>query len=243
MLYSSIQNPKIKEIAKLKQKKYRDEKSLFMVEGDIATLEAYKVGALQEIFLREGYTMDLDVPFSFITDKVMKHLSSLDSIPNVIGICKKKNFNNTFQRVVVLEDVQDPGNVGTIIRSAVAFHVDTIFLSRGCADPYSSKVLRASQGMIFHIRILVEPIEKILSQLKEKQIPIYGTRVDLGKEVFRLYKREKFAIIMGNEGQGISKKTLDACDDFLYIPMSSSCESLNVGVATSILLYELDKKG
>ena len=88
MLYSSIQNPKIKEIAKLKQKKYRDEKSLFMVEGDIATLEAYKVGALQEIFLREGYTMDLDVPFSFITDKVMKHLSSLDSIPNVIGICK-----------------------------------------------------------------------------------------------------------------------------------------------------------
>ncbi len=242
MLYSSMQNSKIKEISKLRQKKYRDEKSLFLVEGNTAVMEAYKSGFLEEVFVREGYYFDLSVNISFVTDKVMKGISSLESIPNIIGVCKKNNLKNIGNRIVVLEDVQDPGNIGTIIRSAVAFSCDTIILTKGCADPYSPKVQRASQGMSFHISIIIDSLENILPKIHEKKIPIYGTKVDSGKEVFRLYKREKFAIIMGNEGQGLSCETMAFCDDFLYIPMHSSCESLNVGVATSILLYELDKK-
>lgn len=243
MLYSSLQNPKIKEICKLRQKKYRDQTSLFMVEGKTGVIEAYKKGVLKSLLLREGKTIDIDFPKDFVTDSVMQKITSLESIPYVIGICKKKETHTYGNRIVVLEDVQDPGNIGTIIRSAVAFHVDTIILSKACADPYSPKVQRACQGMAFHINIVVATLSEILPKLREKSIPIYGTKVNGGKEVFHLYKGEKFAIIMGNEGQGLSQEALTFCDDFLYIPMSSLCESLNVGVATSILLYELDKKG
>lgn len=243
MLYSSLQNPKIKEVCKLKQKKYRDESGLFLVEGETALIEAFRKKALTEVFVREGTSFSMDVPISFVTDKVMEALSSLDSIPNVIGICRKNRSLEITDRIVILENVQDPGNVGTIIRSAVAFHVGTVFLTKGCADPYSPKVQRAMQGMGFHISITEGDPHTFLSLLKEKGIPIYGTKVNTGKEVFRLYKREKFAIIMGNEGRGISSSIQEYCDDFLWIPMSPLCESLNVGVAASILLYELDKKG
>lgn len=243
MLYSSLQNPKIKEICKLKQKKYRDQTSLFIIEGEVGVKEAYKKGVLQQVLLREGYMIDIDFPKDFVTDSVMQKITSLESMPTVVGICKKKELYTLGSRIVILEDVQDPGNIGTIIRSAVAFHADTMILSKACADPYSPKVQRASQGMIFHINIIVTSLQAILPEIRKKNIPIYGTKVNGGKEVFHLYKGEKFAIIMGNEGQGLSKTMLSFCDDYLYIPMRSLCESLNVGVATSILLYELDKRG
>lgn len=241
MLYSSINNHKIKEIRNLKQKKYRDKTSLFIVEGEKLVREAEKKGVLQEVFKQENFPFISKVSTHEVTNKVMKEITSLESIPKIIGICKKQKAY-LGSRIVILEDVQDPGNIGTIIRSAVAFSADTIVVSKGCADPYSPKVQRAAQGMNFHISILEEEVETILPILKEQKIPIYGTKVNGGKKIFHLYKPEKFAIIMGNEGKGLQKKTLEACDEFLYIPMNDACESLNVGVATSILLYELDKR-
>lgn len=242
MLYSSLQNPKIKEICKLKQKKYRDQKGLFLVEGKVSVMEAYHKNVLREVFVREGFSFSLPIPTSLVTDTVMKHISSLESIPSIIGLCAKPTFSHMGDRIVILENIQDPGNIGTIVRSAVAFHASAVVLLEGCADPYGFKALRAMQGMIFHIPIFTLSFEEIYSFLKQNKIPLYGTKVNGGKEVFRLYKKEKFAIIMGNEGQGLREHTLSFCDDYLSIPMNTLCESLNVGVATSILLYELDKK-
>ena len=138
-----------------------------------------------------------------------------------------------------MDNVQDPGNLGTIIRSSVAFNVDTIILSNTTVDLYNSKVIRASQGMIFDANIVIGDLKELLGNLEN--YTIYGTRVDGGKELKTISKEEKQIIIMGNEGKGVSKEILDMCDEYLYINMNNNCESLNVAVATSIILYELDK--
>jgi len=241
MLYSSLENSKIKELKKLNQKKYRDKTNLFLVEGEHLLLEAYKSGYLKEVLLLEGTELNLDVPINYMTRNVEKHISALDTPTGMIGICEKKNSNINGDRLLILDDVQDPGNLGTIIRSAVAFNIDTIILSEKCADVYSSKVVRASQGMLFHINILVKKLYECIPKLQTQDYRVFGTKVTLGNDIKTLEKMKKFAIIMGNEGNGVKKELLDMCDEYIYIKMNESCESLNVAVATSIILYELDK--
>ena len=160
----------------------------------------------------------------------------------IISDFKYKNevfkINN---KILMLDGVQDPGNLGTIIRSSVAFNVDTIIVSNDTVDMYNSKVLRATQGMIFNINIIERNIEDTIVNLKKNGYIVYGTKVNGGKSLKSVEKSKKFAIIMGNEGKGVSSSILDLCSDYIYIDMNSNCESLNVGVATSIILYELDK--
>ena len=240
MLYSSVNNHKIKEIRKLKEKKYRDKENLFLIEGAHQVQEAYKKGALKEVFILEDNTFDFDVQINYVTEKVMSSLSDLPSIPKIIGVCEKK-VGTVKGNVLILDDIQDPGNLGTIIRSSVAFNLGTIILSENCTDIYSSKVLRATQGMIFNINIIKANLEEELLKLKDNGYKIYGTKVNGGKVLKTLEKSEKFAIIMGNEGNGVSKKILDMCDEYIYIEMNKACESLNVAVATSIILYELGR--
>lgn len=241
MVYTSVQNPKIKEARKLLEKKERDRKNLFLIEGKHLVEEAYKSGVLKEVFLLEGETDTLGIPTSIVSKNVMKSLSSLESVPTIIGIALKKEEPSIGNHIVILEDVQDPGNIGTILRSAVAFRVDTVILTKGCADVYSPKVVRSSQGMLFHLSILQKEIEEVIPFLKENQIFVIGTKVNGGKPVKDIEKFSKFAIIMGNEGMGVKESTLSLCDTFAYIPMNENCESLNVGVAASILLYELGR--
>lgn len=242
MLYSSLENSKIKELRKLKQKKYRDKSGLFLAEGEHLVLEAYKSGYLKEVLLLERESLDLEVPISYVTENVMKSLSSLDTVTPMIGVCVKKEKAVIGDRVLILDEVQDPGNMGTIIRSAVAFNVDTIILSENCADIYSSKVVRASQGLLFYMNFVIGNLEEIISKLKNDNYFILGTKVTKGNELKSVYKSDKFAIIMGNEGNGVKDNLLDLCDEYIYIKMNEKCESLNVGVATSIILYELDKR-
>lgn len=241
MIYSSIQNNKIKDLKKLNIKKYRDKMGMFLVEGEHLVLEAYNAGYLKEVLLLEGNDLSLDVEVNYVSESVMKFLTSLDTPTNMIGVCAKKNNEIKGDRLLVLDDVQDPGNLGTIIRSAVAFNIDTILLSSKCADIYSSKVLRASQGMVFHINFVICDLEEKLLLLKNSGYQILGTRVTSGNDLKSLEKKKKFAIIMGNEGNGVRKTLLDLCDEYIYIKMKENCESLNVAVATSIILYELDK--
>lgn len=241
MIYTSINNPKIKYLYKLKDKKFRDKEKSYIIEGDHLVKEALKRNIVKEIYCLEDVNLDYSST-NYITSDIMKHITSLNSIPSVIALCKKEDSKDIGNKIVILEDVQDPGNIGTIIRSAVAFDVDTIILTKGCADVYSPKVLRATQGMIFHLNIISEEIEKIIPILKKRKIKILGTKVDNGKNLKTIDKIDKFAIIMGNEGNGVKKETLDMCDEYIYIKMNKTCESLNVGVATSIILYELDKK-
>ena len=241
MLYSSIDNNKIKDLKKLHNKKYRDKKGLFLVEGKHLVLEAYKTGYLKELLLEENELLPLDVMTYYMTNNVKNYLSELETPTNVIGVCNKKEGIIKGNKIVYLDCIQDPGNLGTIIRSCVAFNIDTLVLSRDCVDLYNSKVIRASQGLVFHLNIVIADINEFCPNLKDNGYKIYGTKVTHGKSLKTIEKVSKFVIIMGNEGNGISELSSDYCDEFIYIDMNDKCESLNVGVATSIILYELDK--
>ena len=237
MLYSSIQNKRIKELKKLHLKKYRDQEKMFLIEGSHLIEEAYKSGYLKEVLLEEGESINIDIPINYASKNIIKYLSTLDTPSKIIGICEKKKNEIKGNKILILDEIQDPGNLGTIIRSAVAFNIDTIILSKDTVDLYSSKVIRASQGMIFKINIVIDSLEEIIPILKEKNYKIIGTKVSDSKELKSLEKMHKFAIIMGNEGKGVKQKVLDLCDEYICIKMNKNCESLNVAIATSIILY------
>lgn len=239
MIITSKDNKYIKDLRKLNEKKYRDKNKKFLVEGIHLVKEAYKTGNLLEILLVDDDYNDIDVKKTFITSEVMKSISSLETPYNVIGVCAFKEDESYGEKILILDGLQDPGNIGTIIRSAVAFNIDTIVLSEGCVDVYNSKVLRASQGMNFHINILKKELNSFILSLKEKDYLIYGTNVKNGEKIKSARNSSKYAIIVGNEGNGVSSDIQKLCDKNIYIEMNKKCESLNVAVATSILLYEL----
>ena len=241
MLYTSIENKKIKEIKKLNQKKYRTLTNTFFIESKHLVEEAYKAGYLKELLLEENETFKLDIETNYVTNSVMKYITELDNPNKIVGICNKLNEKELGNRILILDGIQDPGNLGTIIRSAVAFSVDTIVLGKTTVDLYNPKVIRASEGMLFHINIIERNLNDFILELKEKDYKIVGTKVTDGKNIKTLEKNEKICIIMGNEGNGINDDILNLCDEYIYIDMKKNCESLNVAVATSIILYELDK--
>ncbi len=241
MIYTSIENAKMKDLKKLHMKKYRDREGLFLVEGEHLVEEAYHAGILKTIIIEENHDYDYAVEKMYVSQAVLKFLSELETPQPVMGVCEKPVFQTLQGNILVLEDIQDPGNLGTMIRSAVAFHMGGIVVSLNTVDPYNEKVLRASQGLLFHIPLIVGDLKEILPTLKAQQYHILGTKVTHGKNIKSIEKNGLFAIIMGNEGKGMSEQIGEFCDDFVYIDMSDECESLNVGVAASILMYELDK--
>lgn len=242
MLITSLDNQKIKDIKKLQTKKYREKTSLFLVEGEHLVLEAYKAGCLETLILKDGFEYNLDVNTISVTENVLKYISELDTPQPMMGVCHKKEVSSTKGNIIILDNVQDPGNLGTIIRSAVAFNFDTIVLSNDSVDVYNSKVVRASQGLLFNVNIKIGDLTEIIPELKKDGYQIYGTKVTNGNDVKSIAKNSLFAIIMGNEGNGMSDTVSELCDSFVYINMNDKCESLNVGVAASILMYELGSK-
>ena len=237
-MITSVDNKRIKEVSKLNNRKYRKEMGLFLVEGSHLVEEAYKHNLLKEV-----YSLDEnDYPNNnVVSENVMRKISSLDTVPNIIGVCKFKIEKELGNKLLILDNIQDPGNLGTIIRSAVAFNVDTIVLSKDTVDLYNPKVIRATQGMIFNINIITRDLYSFVSNLKKENYKVYSTNVVNGSEVKNIERCEKCAIIMGNEGNGVRKELQDISDANIYIKMNPLCESLNVGVATSIILYELYK--
>lgn len=158
----------------------------------------------------------------------------------VIGIAsKKENLEYIGKRYLMLDKVSDPGNLGTIIRSAKAFNIDTLIVSEDCCDIYNEKVIRATEGAIFRLNIIKENLEEAINNLKKLNINIYGTDVNQGKDITTIPK-DNFCIIIGNEGSGISEKIKKLINENIYIK-TNNVESLNVAVATSIILYELNK--
>ena len=239
MLIGSTDNKKIKDIKKLHQKKYRDETRTFLVEGEHLVKEAYESGNLLEVICLYGEEFNYNVPIINVTSNVMKAISQLDTPYNIVGICKYMDEKELGKKILMLDDIQDPGNLGTIIRSSLAFNIDTIILSQKCVDLYNSKVLRGCQGMNFHINIIRDDLKKYITKLKEDNYVIYTTDVNDGKDLKSIEIKDKYVIIMGNEGNGVSKEISSLADEKIYIKMNSSCESLNVAVATSIILYQL----
>mgnify|MGYP002328675664 FL=1 len=242
MIITSLNNPTIKEISKLKNKKYRDLTNTYLVEGNHLVEEAYKNNLLTKIILLEDTTCNYDIEKIYVTKEVMKKLTELDTPNKIIGIVKENTPLPIGNKILILDNIQDPGNLGTIIRSSVAFDIDTIVLSPNTVDIYNPKVIRSTQGMIFYTNIITLKLKEFIDEIKTKNYTIFGTNVRNGKNIKEITLPEKFALVLGNEGQGVSKEIESLCDDNIYIKMSSKCESLNVSVATSILLYEVYNK-
>ena len=243
MLITSVDNKKIKRYVSLKNSRDRKKERLFLVEGMHMCYEANKSGLLVDILVLENTELSFDYSneITYVTENVMKKVSNLSSPTTVIGICKiLDNENIIGNHILLLDEVSDPGNIGTIIRSASAFNVDTIILSNNSVDIYNDKVLRSTQGMIFNMNIIYGDLLDIIPKLRDNGYTILGTNVNNGEDV-RNIKVSKYALIMGNEGRGVQEEIQNMCDKNLYINMNPNCESLNVGVATSILLYELNR--
>ena len=245
MLITSLENDKIKKILKLKDKKYRDMDNLFLVEGEHLVVEAYRSGLLNEILLKEDEVTMIPGDITYISEDIVKALSTLEAPSYIFGLCHKRDEDvNLGNKILLLDRIQDPGNLGTIIRSSKAFGIDTVVLGTGCCDLYNEKVIRATQGIGFSMNIVSRDLKEVIEELKKNEVPILGTRVTLGEDIRTLTAKdkEKYALIMGNEGRGVSEEILDMCDKYIYIETDDDAESLNVSIATSILLYELNRK-
>lgn len=242
-MITSLENKEIKKYLKLKKKKYRDLEKLFLVEGEHLIKEAEKSNSLVKVILTEDKELETNKEILYVTHEIMKKLSNLDTPPEMIGVCKINDNKKVKGNIILaLDDIQDPGNLGTIIRSAVAFNIKTILLSENTVDLYNPKVLRSTQGLLFYTNIIRCDLEKKLKKLKEEQYSIYVTNVEEGKEISKMNVAEKLVLVMGNEGNGVSSNIKSLKDENIYIKTNNLVESLNVGVATSILLYELDSK-
>lgn len=239
-MIESINNEKIKKYNKLLQKKYRDETNMYLVSTEHLVLEAQKRNLIIEIFLLEN-EKNIYGNVTYVKENVMRKLSNLNTIPRVVAVVKKERSKNIFGNIVMLDGLQDPGNLGTIIRSAVAFNIDTIILGDNTVDLYNEKVLRASEGMIFNINIVKKNLIDSIMELKVKGYKIIGTKVNNGIDIKDI-DVDKYAFIIGNEGNGISEDILNICDKYVYIPMNNKCESLNASIASSIIMYEINKK-
>lgn len=241
MVIESLENSRVKKYKKLKKRKYRDEYKEFIVEGLHSVREAFRSGIIVELILEEGVDLPFESPYVYVTRDIINKISSTDTPSSIMALCKiidrKEEIGN---KILVLDNIQDPGNLGTIIRSAKAFNIDTIILSKDTVDLYNPKVVRATQGIMFHMNIIRKDIVSEIKSLKKSGYVIYGTNVKKGTNVRKLSKEKKYVLIVGNEGNGVSEEVSKLCNKNLYIKMNDKVESLNVGVATSILLYELE---
>jgi len=240
VLITALNNERVKAWKKLHQSKYRLKTGLFMVEGMHLVLEAYKKGYVKTIILQQDELFPFAAELVYVTADVMRSLSRLKSPPLIMAVCQAKVGATTLgERLLIIDGVQDPGNLGTMIRSAVAFKIDTLIIGEGTVDPYHEKSIRASQGMIFHLPMVKHDLLTLLPQLKQEGYPLFGTRVTYGKSVKELKTQSRYALILGNEGAGLSPEIEALCDEVVYIPMADNCESLNVAIACSIILYQL----
>lgn len=233
---NSLTNGKVVFWSKLKQKKYQDE--LFIIEGEHLILEALNSGYLKEIITTGNKIYSKDIPHYLITNEIMKKLSDLESLPNVMGVCYKLKENSLTSKVLILDNIQDPGNLGTLIRSALAFNFKTVVIGSNTVSIYNSKVLRATEGMIFKLNIINKNTLEMIDILKSKNYLIVGTDVNNGVDIKDI-KTENMALVLGNEGKGLGENVLKLCAKKVNIKMTKDCESLNVGIAGSILMYEV----
>lgn len=233
MKITSIHNDNVKYWVSLKNKKIRDKERKFIVEGDHLIEEARKNNLIEYIIS----CVDENADF-YVTKEIMEKISDQKSISYNAAVVKFIPEDSVNGNVIILDNLQDPGNLGTIIRSSVAFNIDTIIISDTSVDLYNPKVVRSTEGMIFNLNVIRRNLEGIIPVLKNLGYKIVGTDVNEGIDV-RNISKENVAIIIGNEGNGMSGNVKEMCDEFINIKINKSCESLNAGVAASIIMYEV----
>lgn len=235
-MITSASNNTIKALIKLKQKKYRDETGYYLVEGEHLVEEAMKAKQVECLISTKDITSDL--PIIVVSNEVMSKLSFTKSPQSIMAKCKIKKEKKLIdgKRYLILDDLQDPGNIGTLIRTALAFSIDQVILSNNCVDLYNDKLLRSMQGANFHISCIYDDLKTVISTLKKNNVKIIGSALENGQDIKQIKISEKMAFIVGNEGNCMNKDILQECDYVGYIPINT-IESLNVAIAGSIMMY------
>lgn len=231
-MISSSENSKYKLLSKLNIGKHRKKEGKFIVEGSHLVEEAKKAGVLIEAYSiveKEGFTL--------IDESLMRKLCNTDTVVKEIGLCSFIKKEDMTSKILILDGVQDPGNMGALMRSACAFGFKTMFIGNGCVDIYNDKVIRSSQGAIFKLNFIFGNCVDFIDKIKEEYM-VLGTNVERGVSLSNVNKVDKMAIILGNEGNGVSQEVNDLMLNNIYIPMDDT-ESLNVAIAGSIIMYEL----
>nr|WP_263325495.1 RNA methyltransferase [Neobacillus sp. Marseille-Q6967] len=244
----SIQNPQVKQWKKLLTKKERDKSGTFLVEGFHLVEEALKekeqvidIIVSEKVGLPPGWNTG-SASVTLVTDEISNALSDTEAPQGIYAVCRKQDKEAPDAKTFLLIDaVQDPGNLGTMIRTADAAGIHAVVVGKGTVDEYNSKVLRSAQGSHFHLPILRGDLNEWVEKLKEKNIPVYGTALEGAAAYTDTPTSDSFAIIVGNEGNGVNKELLAKTTGNLYIPIYGKSESLNVAVATGILLYYFKK--
>ena len=243
-IITSKANSVVKNAKKLHQKKYR--KSSYLIEGWHLFEEAVQAGAkIEKIFALSEYGEKLtDYPQTvFVAEEILLDLADSQTPQGIVAIVQKEEEQMpdlTSGKYLCLEDVQDPGNVGTMIRTADAAGFSGVVVSSKSADIYSLKTLRSMQGSHFHVPIYRMSVEGFVEEAKKSGLPILATTLSQNSKDYReLAQLADFALVMGNEGQGISPFMTNQADQLVHITMKGQAESLNVAIAAGILMFYL----
>lgn len=243
-IITSKANSVVKNAKKLHRKKYR--KSAYLIEGWHLFEEAVQAGVtIEKIFALENYQEQL-AAFSqtvWVSEDILLDLADSQTPQGIVAVVQKEEVGQADLiqgKFLFLEDVQDPGNVGTIIRTADAAGFTGVIVSDKSADIYSLKTLRSMQGSHFHLPIYRMSSQRLLEEAKKAAIPVLATTLSKDSVDYReLPPIENFVLVMGNEGQGISPLMAESADQLVHISMKGQAESLNVAVAAGILIFHL----
>ena len=222
----------------------------FIVEGYHLVNEASKTNLLEAIISTDEKELKKinNVKRYLVNDAIINKIATTKNPQNILGIVKMLDHNITNllpiikgnkTKLIMLDDVNDPGNLGTIIRTAAGLGYDGIIMSPNTVDLYNEKVIRSTQGVMFKIPIIKANLQEIIKLLKKEKVFCIGTALTNAKDVKHITKKDKFAICLGNEAKGISKEVLDNMDENVKIAMKNDVESLNVSIAAGIIMYEM----
>ncbi len=228
-MITSKQNSSFKIWKQLKLKKYRDQNDMFLVYGSHLVEKAKEKGALLEIL-----TSNEHIDATHLSKELMDELQQAETYFDMIGVCKKTNPHQVSSKILMLDDVQDPDNLGALMRSASAFGFMHLIISHQSADAYNEKTIRASKGALFDLYIERKPLIETITNLKHSGYMIVCAEAHQKGDIVN---QNKLVLVMGNEGHGISKEVKELADYYVTIP-TKNVESLNVSVAGGILMYE-----
>lgn len=246
----SINNQVVSKLVSLKDKGVRSLEKQFLVEGYHLVEEAMKLNLLELVISTDEKVLkQISAKDKYlVTDAIIKKVSTTKTPQNIIGVVKMVDNNNLDEiltkdqvKLIILDDVNDPGNLGTIIRTATALGYDGIISSLKTVDYYNEKVIRSTQGTIFKLPLFKCDLVLLINKLKEHHIKVLGTSLQSSKSIFEVEKLSKFAVIFGNEAHGVSSDVLAQTDFNIILPMDNNVESLNVSVASAIVMWELKK--
>lgn len=241
-MITSVQNNKVKQWNKLKKRKDRQKSQLFLIEGFHLVQEAiHSDWEVEEIIVQEG----LDTPtwvqeeiITYVTEQVFRTITETQTPQGIAAVVKmKEQVWNDFRQLLLVDAVQDPGNLGTIIRTSDAAGFDGVILGEGTVDLYNDKVIRATQGSLFHLPIFQEDLKVKITELQEQEFKIWVSTLDGAEAYPSVQVPGKVALVVGNEGAGINPAIINQANQKVNIPIFGKAESLNVSVAAGILIY------